>query len=292
MDEMFLNPTREKRSKIAECFEKYSDRITSLRLGRSLLGEEIKLYKIGEGRTNILYVGAHHGSEHLTASLLYNFLLIMVKNKEKYHNIDLELYLKSYSLFVVPMLNTDGVELSLRGGFENPLRARQERMAKNGIYTDWQANARGVDLNHNYSYGFEKYKEIELEEDITPGKTLYSGEYPESEPETKALANLIRSVDFSLVVSLHSQGEEIYYFPENEKVKRIAKSAEEKLGYSISTPDGTASYGGLCDYTGCELSIPSLTIEIGKGKNPLPENEYHRIKERLSKLLFLLPTEM
>jgi g-D-glutamyl-meso-diaminopimelate peptidase len=165
-------------------------------------------------------------------------------------------------------------------------------MAEDGVYTDWQANARGVDLNHNYSYGFGEYKKIEFEREIAPGKTLFSGAYPESEPETKALANLVRSLDFSLVVSLHSQGEEIYYFPKNDKAKRIAKSAENTLGYKISTPTDTACYGGFCDYTGCELGIPSLTLEIGRGKNPLPPSEYHRIKERLSKLLFLLPTEL
>ena len=122
----------------------------------------------------------------------------------------------------------------------------------------------------------------------------------------RALANLARSVPFELSVSLHSQGEEIYYFPFLENnisegncakdpiarqyrvAKRCAVVLSKELGYKISKPEGTACYGGFSDFTAGELMIPSLTVEIGRGKNPLPASEYIKIKERFVKAMVSL----
>lgn len=294
-DEFFFSPSREKRKKIRE---KLSSSLECQVIGKSILGEAIDLYKAGSGKRNILLVGAHHGSEHITASLLYKFLNDISLSGRKLFDIDKELFLSMYTLFVVPMLNPDGVELSITGEFDNPLRERQRKMVGNGDFLHWNSNARGVDLNHNYSVGFGEYKLIERKRNITAGATLYSGEYPESEPESRALANLARSINFSLSVSLHSQGEEIYCFPSCEDFcddKLISRASEialmcgsymaKKLGYIISKPTGTASYGGFSDFTAGELEIPSLTIEVGKGTNPLPYKEYSKIKERFSEAL-------
>ena len=298
-----FNPHREKRREIAENIERLCPSISRFSIGKSILGENIDTYRIGEGKRNILLVGAHHGSEHITSSVLYYFLLKIGSEREKNYGIDSGIYRKIYSLFVVPMLNPDGVELSVRGEYENPLKERQKRIAGGEDFTHWQANARGTDLNHNYSYGFEEYKRIEKSKGILPGMTRYSGEYPESEPESRALANLVRSVQFSLVVSLHSQGGEIYAFPktscENEVSGSVSRTSERlsrwlagKLGYEIKIPTGTAAYGGFCDYTGEVLRIPSLTLEIGRGENPLPESEYYRERDKLTEALYLLPTKI
>ncbi len=286
----FLFPTKEKRQKIREYFDSFPDRVSRMRLARSILGEEIDLYRIGYGGTKLLYVGAHHGSEHITSSLIYEFLELILNSKGELYGVDISSYLSKFSIFAVPVLNPDGVELSISGIFDNPLADRQCRMAKGESFEVWQSNARGVDLNHNYSVGFFEYKNLEAERNIEPGATLYSGEYPESEPESYALASLARTIDLSLCVSLHSQGEEIYYFPKDERAYAIASKAGTLLGYDICEPSGTALYGGFCDYTGCSLGIPSLTLEVGRGKNPLPESEFYRIKENVLKALFLLPT--
>ena len=277
----FLNPDSKKRAAIRAAFDKEFPELQRTRLAKSILGEDIDMYKIGRGERKILFVGTHHGSEHITASLLYYFLFRIASSGERICAFDKRLYLDTFSLYVVPMLNPDGAELSINGPFENPLSERQRRMVgESGDFRRWQANARGVDLNHNYAAGFAEYKKIEAERGIFAGRSLYSGEYPESEPESQAAASLARTLDFSAIVSLHSQGEVIYHY-------RIDKSAapvthlQKALGYSPDTPNDTARFGGFCDYTAGELLIPSITIEVGKGENPLPESEYHRIKERI-----------
>lgn len=306
--DIFLNPTHQTRQAIRERLEGYSA-VERLVLGRSILGEDIDLYKIGRGARRLLYVGAHHGSEHITASLLYYFLE-KISQGETVYGANREKYFDKYTLFILPMLNPDGIELAIRGEYDNILRGRQMKMAGEEGFSHWQANARGVDLNHNYSVGFYQYKRIEAEREIVPGKTLYSGEYPESEPESQALASLARTLDFSLSVSLHSQGEEIYFFPRangngslsNEE--RVGKTEEKnaperalsaaaflagELDYRLSEPEGTAAYGGFSDYAAGELGIPSLTLEVGRGENPLPEGEYYRIRDRIARALALLP---
>ena len=76
----------------------------------------------------------------------------------------------------------------------------------------WQANARGVDLNHNYDAGFYEYKKLEEEKGIVAGATRYSGEHPFSEPETAYLSSFIRFTEsLSMIMTFHSSSEEIYY---------------------------------------------------------------------------------
>ena len=93
----------------------------------------------------------------------------------------------------------------------------------------------------------------------------------------------------SAVIALHSQGEEIYAFPPSQKAVRVGKRLSDMTGYSLSVPEDTAAYGGLCDYTG-SLGIPSFTLELGKGKNPLPESEVRGIFPRIRNAIALLPT--
>ena len=263
-------------------------------IGRSILGKNIDFYKIGCGKKHILYVGAHHGMEYITSSVLYDFIEHTLKNNRNdilEFGINLRILLKQFTFWIIPCINPDGVELNLRGFTQNPLADRQKKM--NGDSTDfsrWQANARGVDLNHNYNYGFFEYKKtFEATESISPGRTRYSGEYPESEPETKSLADFTRTIMPSLVLSLHTQGEEIYYSPESEKMAKLARRCAERIGYKVSYAEKHAAYGGFCDFTGKALSIPSLTLELGSGNNPLPTSDLPKLSARFRNIGITLP---
>lgn len=274
--------------------------LTVTELGKTILGRSIPLLIIGEGERNVLYVGAHHGMEWITTSLLLRYLNDFCEAcscSGIAYKLSLPLFLKEYRIHVIPMLNPDGVEYQIHGVAENnPLRDRV--LAMNGgseDFTSWQANARGVDLNHNYNAGFADYKRLEAEAGIACGApTRYSGQSPESEPEVAALCNYIRFwKDLKLVLSLHTQGEEIFYrsggkmilgtFPSIAKLSRLC-------GYRLSEADGMAAYGGLTDWCLQKCEIPALTIECGKGKNPLPITQLFSIYANLRKALFLAPT--
>ncbi len=263
-------------------------------LGKSILGEDINCVRVGRGKRNIISVGAHHGMEYISASALFSVIRNLSENLTRArtcYGVNVRFLLQKFTFWFVPCLNPDGVDLAFSGAFQNPLYDRQIKMNGGEDFSAWQANARGVDLNHNYDFRFWEYKRIEKEKGFLPGKTRFSGEYPESEPETRALLKLIRIVHPELILSFHSQGEEVFFRPrESGRAKRAAKCTAEILGYKLSLPEGLADFGGLSDYAGEILGITSLTVELGRGKNPLPEKQLAPISERLTKLHVLLPT--
>ena len=268
-------------------------------IGTSILDRAIPILHVGNGNRRVLYVGAHHGMEWITSLVLARFLEELCEAIEAKRRVcgiypcDL---LEGYTVSVIPMLNPDGVEYQIHGvQKDNPLCERVLEM--NGGSEDfsaWQANARGVDLNHNYDAGFAEYKQLEKENGIQKGApTRYSGECAESEPEVAALCNLMRFfAPWRGVMTLHTQGEEIFA-PPCKKGQRNAVTAQrlsELTGYRLVRAEGLAAYGGMSDWCADALSVPSFTMECGRGKNPLPTSQFSSIYSTVRAALFLFPT--
>ena len=72
---------------------------------------------------------------------------------------------------------------------------------------------------------------------------------------------------------------------------RLLERAERLCAYKPIAPTDTDRYGGLCDYTG-SLGIPSLTVEVGNGENPLDLTLADGILRRIYPLLSRLPLLM
>lgn len=263
-------------------------------IGESLLGRKIPMLTVGTGENVCLYVASHHGMESITSGVLLCWLWRMLEEWEQ-KGPD-----SSCRYLVVPMLNPDGVDLCIHGKNAPLLSGREEVirtlhiLCPDGDFSAWQANARGVDLNHNYDAAFADYKHLERAQSITAGPTRYGGEYPESEPECRALAGLIRREQehLSVVISLHSQGKEIYWTSNGfalpggfEGAMRFARLC----GYTLSEPVGMAAYGGLTDYLLTALRLPALTVECGRGKNPLPVTDLPKMVAELSPALTMAP---
>ncbi len=266
-------------------------------IGTSILGRGLLYLRLGHGKSASLFVGAHHGMEHITSNLLIKFIEDALACERSGARIaggfDVRYILAHRSVYVIPMLNPDGVEIET-GGAETAGLLRERLLAMNGgnhNFVSWQANARGVDLNHNYDAGFAECRKLEHEHGIySGGPTRYGGEYPESEPETAALCRLTRFLTPNLrcAVALHTQGEEIYwdYLGKAPKGSRmLAECFANVSGYRVSAPDGIASYGGYKDWVISELGIPAFTVECGYGKNPLPPADFYKIYEKVLPIL-------
>ena len=181
-------------------------------IGQSWEGRELYGIRIGKGHRNCLYVGAHHALEYCTTDILLKFAFEFCKsieNKTKLKGYNSKLIYEKVSLYIIPMLNPDGVELVLNGiSKAHPLYERVTKM-NNGSdnFSSWQSNIRGVDLNHNYNAGWLEGKMGERQLNIFfAGNTRYGGEYPESEKETAALCSFVKSVLPKMVVAFHAQG--------------------------------------------------------------------------------------
>ncbi len=273
--------------------------VTLSYIGTSILDRAIPILHIGSGGRRVLYVGAHHGMEWITSLVLTQFseeLCRVVANRRRVCGIYPCDLLEGYTLSILPMLNPDGVEYQIHGvGKENPLRERLLEMNDGSEdFSLWQANARGVDLNHNYDAGFEEYKNLEREQGIKKGApTRYSGECAESEPEVAALCNLMRfTAPWRGVMTLHTQGEEIFSPPcgGDRDSAVTARRLSELTGYRLSRAEGLAAYGGMSDWCAEKLSVPAFTMECGRGKNPLPITQSSSIYTTMRAALFLFPT--
>ncbi len=266
--------------------------ITVSSIGRSLVGRPLPLIKIGKGKKSVLFVGTHHGMESITSLLLMKYAeeyCEAVSKKTKTAGYYADFVFETRSIYIVPMLNPDGTELRIFGKDpENPLTDRLTVMS-GGDFSRWQANGRGVDLNHNYNAGFSEYKTAEKSLGISGGcPTRFSGEHPESEPETSALCGFIRASDISMLMSLHTQGREIYAdFKGNIPFggTAIAKRLSSLSGYTVAKPEPAASCGGLKDWFISEFSRPAFTVECGKGVNPLPVSEAGSVYSEIRRML-------
>lgn len=267
-------------------------------IGRSILGRDIPRISIGSGAKSVLYIGAHHGMEWLTSAILTQFLFDFCRHYElgaAPYGVSCRILFETRRIDVIPMLDPDGIDYSIHGaGSGNILAERLARMEPSGDLSHWQANARGVDLNHNYRAGFEEYKRIERELGILGGApTRYSGEYPESEPEVRALCALVRAIRHKLALTLHTQGEEIYYTSlgssPSAATEQLARTLSRLSGYALSSPEEPAAFGGFTDWFIDEIGEPSFTVECGRGENPLPFSELPSIYSRIKKMLFTAP---
>ncbi len=264
-------------------------------LGRSVLGREITAFSLG-GKLNrcSLYVGGVHGMEWLTTLSMYRFLEELCESilrRVPLDDIQVTRAVEERPLVIIPCLNPDGVEISLEGaGSAGRLSGFVEK-ASGQDTLHWQANARGVDLNHNFDAGFTQLKVLEREQGyLAPGPTRYGGPCPFSEPESRMLAALCHRLRPRQAYAFHSQGEEIYYeYGEHtpECALLMAQLMAAASGYEVARPDGIASHGGFKDWFIQEFHRPGFTIEMGKGVNPLPIQEFWNFYQPLRELLLL-----
>ena len=290
---MWNEPSWEERNKIINNIKEKYKFVEFGIIGESILNRNMDFLKIGNSDKVILWLGAFHGMEWLTILVLFKFfdkICFYIQSGENPYGIDFKKIFEEKSLVIVPCVNPDGVEIALKGSGS----AKEYKYAVNlisGGKTDyWQANVRGVDLNHNYNANWEQLHKMEIENGITGSSmTRYGGKIYESEPETKAVVNFCRNNCVEYAIAFHSQGEEIYYdFADKNPIgsEKIANLLAASSGYKLSKPEGLAVGGGFKDWFISEFNKPAFTVEIGLGKNPLPLSDFEKIYKKIEKMLF------
>lgn len=267
--------------------------------GKSVLGKNLYYIKLGTGPNEVFYNGAHHALEWITTPLLMKFIENFSKAYSEGTNINgyniRDIWNKS-TIYIMPMVNPDGVDLVINGlQRDNPYYYDLIKWNNGSMdfSQNWEANIRGVDLNHNYNASWYESKEAEESYGVYgPGPTRYGGPYPESEPETRTVADFTRNHNFRLVIAYHSQGEVIYWrykdiVPPNSR--QIAELFSKASGYALGETYGITSYAGYKDWFIEKYVRPGYTIEVGKGKNPLPLTQFDKIYKDNIEILLLAP---
>lgn len=265
--------------------------------GTSVLGRQLYYVRLGTGPNQVFYNGSHHSLEWITTPVLTKFIENFSKayvdgtNLRGYNVRDIW---NRSSIYIMPMVNPDGVDLVLNGLSRNNPYYNDLIRWNNGstnFSRNWQANNHGVDLNHNYNALWNLSKESEAQYGVFgPGPTRYSGPYPESEPETKAVVNFTRAHNFRLVLAYHSQGEVIFWQFSNltpPESLTIGNQFSNVSGYALAETTGISSYSGYKDWFIQDFGRPGFTIEVGRGTNPLPISQFDEIYNDNEELLLL-----
>lgn len=247
-------------------------------IGESVLGRKLPVLIFGQGPIKLHYNGAFHANEWITTPILMKFIEDL--SKAYAGNGDLrgtnvhELF-DQVSLWVVPMVNPDGVELVLHGITpNNPYYDRVIGWNHDSLnFSGWKANIRGVDLNDQFPAHWEVEKE--RRSPSGPGPRDYVGEAPLSEPEAISMAALTRNENFELVIALHTQGEVIFWnYRDLEPAisATIVNRFKEASGYEpMKIFDSDAGYK---DWFIQDFGKPGFTVEAGRGVNPLPITQF------------------
>ena len=250
-------------------------------IGESVLGQPIWAIGIGTGPFRIHANGAVHANEWLTSAALMEFVedyAMHYVNFTNWHGWNVHTAYERCTLWVVPMVNPDGVELVQEGVSCRPLYREQllEWNQHNTQYSGWKANIRGVDLNDQFPAHWKE--ERERRGVNKPAPMNYSGSTPLSEPEARALTEHVASKRIDLALSFHSQGQEIYWNYrdyEPSESEAWAKQLGRASGYRAVKLSG--SDAGFKDWFIQQYRKPGFTIEVGLGINPLPLSQLNTI---------------
>lgn len=259
-------------------------------IGRSVMGKEIPYLKIGTGGTEVCYSASFHANESITTPVLLRFAEEYAKAYAEGTSLDGvsagELY-DSYTLYLIPMVNPDGVDLvngALQdGSYYRQARAIAESYPQIPFPFGWKANIDGIDLNLQFPAGWEMARAIKYAQGYTrPAPRDYVGSAPLVAPESEAIYQFTRAHDFALILAYHTQGEVIYwkYLDYNpERSYEIALYFGEVSGYAVETTPAESGYAGYKDWFIQEYDRPGYTIEAGLGENPLPMSQFASIYE-------------
>ena len=263
-------------------------------IGKSVLGKDIYALSLGKEQDYSLYAAAFHGSEHITTNVIMMWLediCISLSKNEPLGKIDIAKALSHKGIIIVPSVNPDGCDISISGAPACYEKAREIERMTMGNFETYNANFRGVDINHNFDAGWNELHIKERRAGILgPSPGRFGGTSPESEPETKALCDLCRRIYIRQAFALHSQGRVIYWSFGKRLPKRAGKIAEllsGESGYALDYPLPLADGGGFKDWFIERFDRPGFTIEIGKGKNPLPIESAREIYDEVKGMLTL-----
>jgi protein MpaA len=186
--------------------------------GRSVKGRPLTAYIMGNGPDTTMIFGAFHGNEPATPGVVRKLHDYLKRHPEM---------LEGRRVVLSPVVNPDGLSRGTR------------------------VNARGVDLNRNFSYGWKS---------TSKGANYFPGKKPESEPETRAVIALMQQYSPQKVVSIHQPYHTMNYT--GEAGRQLALAMRKHNNYPITPDIGYPTPGSYGDYCGKKLGIGIVTLEL------------------------------
>ena len=261
----------------------------SERLATTAFGRPISTLVVGNGPRKVLYSAAFHANEWITTLILLTFARqwgeAIVSGGEIAGQNARELKEK-VTIYMVPLVNPDGVDL-VTGAIppDSPEYALATALSENypniPFPSGWKANLLGVDLNLQFPAGWMQAREIKFMQGFTrPGPRDYVGRAPLDQVESRTMEGYTQAIDPALVLAFHSQGEEIYWQFDDIFVpgaRELGERLAQVSGYALADTPYNSSFAGYKDWFIKTYRRPGYTVEVGRGENPLPIEQFPEI---------------
>jgi murein tripeptide amidase MpaA len=237
-------------------------------LGMSLENRPIYALRVSdnpqadEGEPAVLFLGCHHAREWISVEVPFLLGKYLLENYAA--DPEIKRLVDGTDIWIVPMVNPDGHDYTVQ------------------VYRYWRKNRRangggeyGVDLNRNYGYawGYDNSGSSP-----NPASAVYRGSSAFSEPETRAVRDLVLGRDFGAMITYHSYSQVILYPWGYTKLPSAQDALLRSLGNNfaariaavngrnyVAGPAGTTLYvtnGSTDDWTFALTGMPSYTIEL------------------------------
>ncbi|MCM2276908.1 MAG: M14 family metallopeptidase [Oligoflexia bacterium] len=247
---------------------KHADISRLLSIGKSVEGRDIwalhintsgeALLKSESGKPGAIFMGNHHAREHLSLEVPLMFAQYLLDNRA---DARIEGLLDSRDIWIIPMVNPDGVEFDIA----------------TGKYQMWRKNRRnngdgsfGVDLNRNYGFRWGTGGSSK-----NTRSDVYMGSAPFSEPETQTIRDFVRArVNAKVLLSFHTFSELVLYpwGSTDEPIgnardlavfQKMARTMADWNGYKPQqSSDLYIASGDTTDWAYGELGIFAFTFEL------------------------------
>ena len=119
-----------------ESFKKIYPFLQISSIGRSVLGKPLSVIRFGTGQKEVFYCAATHANEWITAPLLMKFLENLSKsyvNNLPIFGVNARELFSNVSLYLMPMVNPDGVDLVTGEISENSWAYRNAKQISNNF---------------------------------------------------------------------------------------------------------------------------------------------------------------
>jgi hypothetical protein len=231
--------------------------------GRGLRAVELSAHPGNETRPVVLFDGAHHARELMTAEVTLHIAEALLAG----HAADPQIrrWLDTFRIVVVPQVNPDGLDIVFSGDRQwrkNALRLRGRTV--------------GVDLNRNYATDWNACGGSSGR----PQDDDYRGPSAASEPETRAMMELIDTLRPVASISYHSVSEvviipfgcassrnsagRLFRNIGQQIASGIVDDAGRRGSYRVGTPPQVVyqADGGLVDWAWREQGVLAFAIEV------------------------------
>lgn len=262
--------------------------LTLTALGYSVTGSPLLCLRMGNGKKEVFYNASFHANEWITTPVLLNFAEEYARAYDRNESIGGRTARTLYeqcSLYLVPLVNPDGVDLVTgtmdQGSYFEQAQAIAADYPSIPFPNGWKANIAGIDLNLQFPAGWTNARRIKYAQGFTsPAPRDFVGYEPLSAPESRAVYEFTLQHDFSLILAYHTQGEVIYwkyldYDPAG--AYELGRYFSQVSGYLLEETPTASGYAGYKDWFIQTYNRPGYTIEAGLGSNPLPLSQFPQI---------------